>query len=139
MPIAVTRVVNNRHVFEQDPDGNSWVEMKPVTERMEQQRAQLLSTQEMGFDEAGYMTRRVIANSRDVENEELWLSFQAGHIELVVTEDEEETSLVLFDKPGITRTQFMEDLARLGELAPRVRNSWIGVVRSQHPGWYYPF
>lgn len=137
MPIAVSEVTTHRHTFEQDPDGASWVEIKPVTARMEQQRAQLLSTQELGFDEAGYMTRRVIANAWDVENEELRLTFEAGHIELALEGKEE--PLVLFDKPSLTRAQFLEDMGKLAELAPGVRNSWIGVVRSRHPGWYSPF
>ena len=140
MPISVTKVVPYKHVFEQDPDGASWVEILPVTERMEQRRGQLLATQEIGYDEAGYMTRRVIANSRDVENMELFLSFKAGHIELLEVDKEgEEKLLVLFDSPEISQTQFMADLAKLGEMAPGVRNSWINAIRSRHPGWYYPF
>lgn len=137
MPIVVSPVVSYRHVFEQDPDGASWIEIKPITARMEQQRAQLLSTQELGFDEAGYMTRRVIANAWDVENEELRLTFEAGHIELAVEGQDE--PLVLFDKPNLTRAQFMEDMNKLAEMAPGVRNSWIGVVRGRRPGWYSPF
>jgi len=137
MPIAVSKVVSYEHKFEQDPDGTSFVVVKPVTARMLQQRAQLLSTQELGFDEAGYMTRRVIANAFDVENMELWLTFESGRIELAI--EEEDKPLVLFDKPDISRTKFNEDMNKLAEMAPSVRNSWIGVVRSRYPGWYSPF
>jgi hypothetical protein len=104
---------------------------------MEQQRGQMLSTQELGFDEAGYMTRRVIANGREVETEEMYLTFEEGHIELAVEGEDE--PLVLFDKEDMTRAKFLEDMAKLGELAPTVRREWITAVRSRRPGWYSPF
>ena len=135
MAIKASPLTATRYNFSDDvdPDQESWVEIKPVTGRMEEIRADLLRTQEVRFDDQGYPIRRVIVNPYQLELEEMRLTFGGANI---VVEGEDGKPEKLFPDETMSRQQFYEDMSKLPLAA---RKEWVAAVRRNNPVWLYPF
>jgi len=133
MAIKASPVTPQRYTFECDPDGQSWVDIKPVTGRMEEIRANLLTTQEIRFDDQGYPVRRVVVNPIQLSLEEMRLTLAGAHIVVENEQGEEES---LFADESVTREQFYNDIDKLPIAA---RREWVAAVRRFNTVWMYPF
>lgn len=133
MAIKASPVTPTRHEFACDPEGESWVDILPVTSRMDEIRGSLLSVQEVRWDDNGYPIRRTEVNPYQLMVEEMRLTFGGANI---VIESEEGKPLRLFTADPMTRGAFMEDLEKLPREA---RIEWGNAVRNQNMAWLYPF
>jgi len=132
MAIKASPVTPTRYKLECDPDGESWIDIKPVTGRMEEIRANLLTTQEIRFDDQGYPVRRVVVNPIQLALEEMRLTLGGANI-VIENEDGEEERLF---SEGVSREQFYADIDKLPIAA---RQEWTAAVRRLNPVWLYPF
>lgn len=131
MPISASRLTPVRYVFKCDPDEQSWVEIKPLDARMDELRANLLSTQEF-YWEGGTFVQRVNVNPRSLEAREMFLSFSKAHIVIDGPDGEE----VLFQAEPMTEQAFSQDLNKLPRIA---RREWVDAVRDNIEAWKLPF
>jgi hypothetical protein len=109
------------------------VDIKPVTGRMEEIRASLLTTQEIRFDDQGYPIRRVIVNPYELALMEMRLTYGGASI---AVENEAGETESLFPAETMSRQEFYEHMDKLPLAA---RQEWIAAVRRQNPVWLYPF
>ena len=135
MAIKASTLTPVRYHFSEeiDPDQETWVDIKPVTGRMEEIRASLLTTQEIRFDDQGYPIRRVIVNPYELALMEMRLTYGGASI---IVEEEAGESETLFQEENMARQQFYEDMDKLPLIA---RQEWIAAVRRMNPVWLYPF
>jgi len=112
--------------------GDNLFDIKPVTGRMEEIRANLLTTQEIRFDDQGYPVRRVVVNPIQLALEEMRLTLGGANI-VIENEDGEEERLF---SENVSREQFYADIDKLPIAA---RQEWTAAVRRLNPVWLYPF
>ena len=129
-----------------DPDGESWVYIKPRALLMDRMRGRLLNQQEFSAD-GRYI--KVDVNPVELSLWEIWIAAgnEGGDIGQIVVErevvDEEgnsstkrEVYFADLKKAEITYSQFVEELAKC---PPSVRGSWTNQLHEKIPEWIFPF
>jgi len=146
MAFKASPVVPVRKPLDVDPE-DSWVYVRPATQRMNLMRAELLRGQE--FDSRGIYLRATV-NPVVLQNKELWLSSPASdpewkegiaHISVASYDDEgevTETKVFFEDTPegGWTEAKFYQELEKLPVGAV---SSWVSAVHQVNNGWVLPF
>ena len=146
MAFKASPVVPVRKALDVDPE-DSWVYVRPATQRMNLMRAEMLRGQE--FDTRGIYLRSTV-NPVALQNKELWLSSPASdpdwkeeiaHISVDYYDDEDEKTetKVFFEKTpegGWTENKFYQELEKLPVMAV---SSWVGAVHQVNQGWVLPF
>ena len=63
MPIKASSITPvKKELLRSDPSGDTWVLIKPVTNREDLLRGELLRTQEVSWDDEGRLATRVVVN-----------------------------------------------------------------------------
>jgi len=145
MAFKASPVVPQKRPLGVDPE-DSWVYVRPATQRMNLMRAELLRGQE--FDTRGVYLRATV-NPVVLQNKELWLSSPASdpdwkeaiaHVAVDYYDDGEKTKTkVFFEKApegGWTEAKFYQELEKL---PPMIVSSWVVEVHGVNQGWVLPF
>jgi len=122
-----------------DMDGGQWVVVKPPTWVEEMARGQLLTARSTSFDDTtGMPITSVDVNTRQLWLEEIWLTFNEGHIDVEIEHAGEPPVVVTIQgtHDDFSRQDFMQ---RLVQLPSNVITEWHARVTEVVPAWHFPF
>lgn len=116
-----------------DPDGDSWVMIRPITYRDDIMRGELLKQREILNDTMGRALTRNI-NMYRLRAEELWLTYDNARI-VLVDDDGSETE-PFKPRDEMTKSEFLDILAGLPSA---VVIDWYTRMLEVNPDWSLPF
>jgi len=131
MPIKVSSPTPTKKFLPSDPDGGSWVMIKPTTYRDELVRGEVLKEREVSSN--GMVSKGI--NIYRLHAEELWLTYADAHI--VTSEEDGEPVCVPFKpREEMERGDFMDVLTGLPSA---IVLEWHRLMTEVNPDWAYPF
>lgn len=115
---------------EWDPDGDTWVKIKPPGFEEARQREELLKKRKESLTEDGTLAIETSVNNRTLWAWEIALTFAGTNLTA--------NGKPLFAEDTVSVTDF---LTRLGEINPpdELIREWVLLVREVVPDWRFPF
>ena len=119
-----------KYLTDWDPDGDTWVRIKPAGFNESQHRAELLKNRSEALEPDGTLRVDTALNNRALWLEEIALTYAGSNLTV--------GGKPIFEKDTVPLPAFRQKIAEVNPPDELIKE-WVALVREVNPDWQYPF